>query len=213
MGTLSKLYGYARVSTKEQNTDRQYFALMEAGVIKSNIFTDKQTGREFDRKAYSKLLRKLKPDDLLIITSIDRLGRNYRAILEQWRYITQELKAHIKVLDMPILDTTNQGDGVLGMFICDIVLQILSYLADSTWENIKASQRQGIERAKEAGKHLGRPRTEYPENFADTYAKWKNNDITTKTAMETSGLTARVFYRMVKEYAEQRGVYGKIRKD
>ena len=197
---MSKIYGYARVSTKEQNTDRQYFALLEAEVPKKNIFIDKKTGREFDRKAYLDLLGRIQPCDLLIITSIDRLGRDYRAILEQWRHITQERQAHIRVLDMPILDTTNQKEGVLGTFICDMVLQVLSYLADSTWENIKTNQRQGIQRAKQAGKHLGRPKTEYPKDFADTYIRWSNKEITSARAMKILGLTTTTFYRMVKEW-------------
>ena len=201
MGALPQLYGYARVSTKEQNTDRQYFALIEAGVSKSNIYIDKRTGRQFDRKAYIELLDCLKPNDLLIITSIDRLGRNYKAILEQWRYITQDLQANIRVLDMPILDTTKTTDGLLGVFICDMVLQVLSYLADSTWENIKENQRQGIDRAKNAGKHLGRPKNTIPPNFANTYAKWEKGEITAVQAIEISGLTKSTFYRTVKEYS------------
>ena len=195
---MPQLYGYARVSTKEQNTDRQYFALLEAGVSKTNIFTDKQTGRKFDRTAYSELLARVKPSDLLVIT----LGRDYKAILEQWRYITQNLQAHIRVLDMPILDTTKTIEGVLGVFICDLVLQVLSYLADSTWENIKTTQRQGIERARQAGKHLGRPKGKRPKHFGDTYIKWKNGDITSSLAMEKLGLSKASFYRMVNDFAD-----------
>jgi len=199
---MSNIFGYARVSSKEQNTDRQYFALREAGVPERNIFIDKQTGREFNRKAYQKLLVLIKPNDLLIITSIDRLGRNYKIILEQWRYITQDLQAHIRVLDMPILDTTNQKEGLLGVFICDMVLQVLSYLADSTWENIKTNQRQGIERARQAGKHLGRPKRKLPPNFEEVYIKWKNGEITALMAMETLGLRKTTFYRVVREHDE-----------
>ena len=168
--------------------------------MKKNIFADKQTGRKFDRKAYLELLSCMKPCDVLIITSIDRLGRDYKAILEQWRYITQELQAHIRVLDMPILDTTKTTDGLLGVFICDLVLQVLSYLADSTWENIKTNQRQGIERAKQAGKHLGRPKRRPVKNFEDTYIRWSNGEITAERAMKILGMKKTTFYRAVKEY-------------
>lgn len=204
---MSKIYGYARVSSKNQNTDRQYFALLEAGVSEENIFIDKQTGREFDRKAYQKLLMKVKPNDLIIITSIDRLGRNYRAILGQWKYLTQDLKTQIRVLDMPILDTTGAVDGVLGVFICDMVLQVLSYLADSTWENIKASQRQGIERARQAGKHLGRPKKPLPNNFNDIYSQWVNGAITSSTAMTVLDMKKTMFYRTIREKKVHRKEY------
>ena len=203
MGILAQLYGHARVSTKDQNTDRQYFALLEVGVPKENIYIDKTTGRKFDRKEYLKLLKRIKPKDIIIITSIDRLGRDYRAILEQWRYITQELNAHIKVLDMPILDTTKTTEGLLGTFLCDIVLQVLSYLAESTWETIRTSQRQGIDRAKQQGKHLGRPKAELPSDFENILNKWQNGDISADVAIVQLGLSRTTFYRKVKEYAEK----------
>ncbi|MCL1820429.1 MAG: recombinase family protein [Oscillospiraceae bacterium] len=202
---MSEKYGYGRVSTKEQNTDRQYFAFIELGVPEHNIFIDKQTGREFDRREYQRLLTLLKPSDLLIITSIDRLGRDYKAIQEQWRYITQEKQAHIRVIDMPILDTTNQKEGLLGVFICDLVLQILSYLSESTWENIKTNQRQGIERARQTGKHLGRPKKKRPNGFKNTYVMWKNGEITSTMAMKKLRLKKSTFYRMVKD-AERAGM-------
>ena len=204
---MSQIYGYARVSAKDQNTDRQYFALHEAGVPQRNIFADKQTGRKFDRKAYLELLGCIKPHDLLIITSIDRLGRDYKAILKQWRYITQDLQAHIRVLDMPILDTTKTTEGLIGVFLCDIVLQILSYMAESTWANIKTNQRQGIDRARQAGKHLGRPKRNLPKNFNDTYVKWKSGEITAEKAMEILELKKTTFYRVVKEYIQKEGAF------
>ena len=197
---MNKIYGYARVSTLDQNTARQYMALIEAGVPHENIFEDKISGKIFERESYNNLLNLLQPCDLLIISSIDRLGRNYRAIQEQWHNITQIKKAHIKVLDMPILDTTNNTDDLLGTFICDMVLQVLSYLSEHVWINIKESQRQGINVAKMQGKHLGRPKIAYPENFTQIYYKWKNKEIPAKTAIEKSGLKKTTFYKIVKKY-------------
>lgn len=202
---MSQVYGYARVSTKEQNTNRQYMTLLEEGVSAQNIYIDKETGRKFNRKAYMELLNRIQSNDLLIITSIDRLGRDYKAILEQWRYITQEIHAHVRVLDMPILDTTKTTEGLLGVFICDMVLQVLSYLADSTWQNIKTNQRQGIERAKQEGKHLGRPKKELPQQFNEIFIKWKCGHITTNEAILSLGLSKSTFYRIAKDVPEQEG--------
>ena len=195
---MSEMYGYTRVSTSKQNLARQYSSLLNAGVPKKNIFKDKKTGKNFDRDSYIKLLKVLQPGDVLIITSIDRLGRNYKAILEQWREITQNKNAHIKVLDMPLLDTTQNKNDLLDTFICDLVLQILSYLSEHIWINIKESQRQGIKVAKAQGKHLGRPKIDYPLNLNEIYNEWKKGDITAKIAIEKSGLKKSTFYKLIK---------------
>ena len=164
------VYGYARVSSKEQNLDRQIKELLQAGVEERNILKDKQSGKDFNRPAYNSLVGTenttplLREGDLLIIYSIDRLGRNYTEIQNQWQYITKELKADIKVLDMPLLDTTVNGKSLDSTFVADLVLQILSYVAQKERENIKVRQAQGIAVAKEQGKHLGRPKAEYPAN-------------------------------------------------
>lgn len=202
---MSQTYGYARVSTKEQNTDRQYFALLEAGVSEKNLFIDKETGRRFNRKFYLELLSRLKPDDLLVITSVDRLGRDYNVIKEQWRYITQELQVNIRVLDMPMLDTSKPiVKGALGEFLSDVLLLTMSYNAESTWETIKETQRQGIETAKQAGKHLGRPKRKLPNQFEDIYSRWEKGEISSTVAMKILGLTKTSFYRKVKEYQVKR---------
>ena len=164
-------YGYARVSSKEQNLDRQIKELKAAGVEERNILTDKQSGKDFDRKSYNLLVGTentaplLREGDLLTVYSIDRLGRNYDEIMKQWKYITQELKADIRILDMPLLDTRSNGNNLDSRFVADLVLQILSYVAQKERENIKIRQAQGIAVAKEQGKHLGRPAAEFPENW------------------------------------------------
>ena len=203
------IYGYARVSTKEQNLDRQIKELLDAGVEKRNILTDKQSGRDFNRPGYNSLVGTedtiplLREGDLLIIYSIDRLGRNYTEIQNQWQYITKELKADIKVLDMPLLDTTANGKSLDSTFIADLVLQILSYVAQKERENIKIRQRQGIDIAKEQGKHIGRPTIDYPATWEENYTKWKAGEITAVQCMNELGLKKGTFYNMVKKYENQ----------
>lgn len=203
------VYGYARVSSKEQNLDRQIKELLNAGVEERNIFKDKQSGKDFNRPAYNTLvgtentIAHLREGDLLIIYSIDRLGRNYTEIQNQWQYITKELKADIKVLDMPLLDTTVNGKSLDSTFVADLVLQILSYVAQKERENIKVRQAQGIAVAKEHGKHLGRPKAEYPANWEKYYTDWKNNNITATQCMKELGLTRNTFYNLVKRYENQ----------
>ena len=166
------VYGYIRVSTREQNIDRQLIALREAGVEKLKIYTDKQSGKDFDRPQYKKLLRKLKKDDLLYIKSIDRLGRNYDEILQQWCYLTKDSGIDIVVLDMPLLDT-RRGKDLMGTFLSDIVLQVLSFVAENERTNIRQRQTEGIAAAKKRGVKFGRPASPLPENFFDIHKAWR----------------------------------------
>lgn len=191
---MGNVYGYVRVSTREQNEDRQMIAMGEMNVSEKNIYMDKQSGRNFDRPKYKCLLRRLKQDDLLYIKSIDRLGRNYEEILEQWRIITKEKKADIVVIDMPLLDT-RRGKDLIGTFISDVVLQILSFVAESERGNIEQRQKEGIEAAKKRGVQFGRPLKPVPENFIQVYNRWVEKEISGKKAAELCGLTISTFYR------------------
>lgn len=170
------------------------------------IITDKASGKDFNRKGYNSLVGTaetapmLHSGDLLIITSLDRLGRNYKEIRDQWQHITYDLEADIKVLDMPLLDTSKSSDSLDKHFIVDLVLQILSYTAEKERENIKNRQRQGIEAAKASGKYLGRPKADFPENWQNTYNEWKSGSITAVQAMELLGLKKTTFYNLVKQY-------------
>ena len=186
-------YGYARVSTKEQNELRQLIALREFGLTDRAIFVDKQSGKDFDRRSYQRLLRKLKDGDTLVIKSIDRLGRNYEEILEQWRIITKEKCAAIVVLDMPLLDTRRNRD-LTGTLIADIVLQLLSYVAQTERENIRRRQQEGIAAAKARGVKFGRPPLPLPENFYEVHRRWRNKELTLRQAAEACGMPAGTFY-------------------
>ena len=178
------VYGYIRVSSRDQNEDRQLIALKEVGVPEKNIYLDKQSGKYFNRPQYKKLMRKLKKDDLLYIKSIDRLGRNYEEILQQWRMLTKEKGVDIVVLDMPLLDT-RRGKDLMGTFLSDIVLQVLSFVAENERTNIKQRQAEGIAAAKAQGIKFGRPPRPLPENFHSCYQRWKQGAITgTETARE-----------------------------
>ena len=200
------VYGYARVSTKDQNLGRQIKELKAAGVEERNILSDKQSGKDFNRPSYNSLVGTenttplLREGDLLVVYSIDRLGRNYTEIQNQWQYITKELKADIKVLDMPLLDTTANEKSLDSTFVADLVLQILSYVAQKERENIKIRQAQGIAKAKEDGKHLGRPKAEYPTNWETYYTDWKNNKTSAAQCMKELELTRNTFYNLVKRY-------------
>jgi DNA invertase Pin-like site-specific DNA recombinase len=194
----NKVFGYARVSSDDQNKARQIEALAAAGVDERYIFVDKASGKDFNRSEYQVLTRALREGDTLIIKSIDRLGRNYHDITEQWRIITKEIKAYIKVLDLPLLDTTVNNKDLTGTFIADIVLQILSYVAETERLNIKQRQAEGIKLAKERGQHLGRPRAEAPAKFDELYASWKRGEITATKAMVLLGLKRTTFYKLVK---------------
>lgn len=197
--TDTRTHGYARVSTKEQNEARQINALKEFGIIERDIYVDKVSGKSFDRPEYQRLLNVIRKGDLVVVLSLDRLGRNYTEVQEQWRYITTELGADIKVLDMPLLDTRTSGDNIDSRFVSDLVLQILSYVSAKERENIKARQSQGIANAKAQGKQLGRPKAKRPENWNEIYNKWYNKEITAVSAMQILGLKPNTFYKFVKE--------------
>ena len=174
---MASTYAYIRVSTKEQNEDRQLLAINELKIISKNIYIDKQSGQDFDRPQYIKMVKKLKKDDLLYIKSIDRLGRNYAEILEQWRILTKEKGIDIVVLDMPLLDT-RRGKDLMGAFLSDIVLQVLSFVAENERTNIRQRQAEGIAAARKRGVRFGRPPKPLPQEFHNIYQKWKNGKIT-----------------------------------
>lgn len=192
-------YGYIRVSTREQNEDRQLIALREMDVPERNIFLDKQSGKDFNRPNYKKLLRKLKKDDLLYIKSIDRLGRNYEEILEQWRVLTKDKGVDIVVLDMPLLDT-RRGKDLMGTFLSDIVLQVLSFVAENERTNIRQRQAEGIAAAKAKGVRFGRPPKPLPENFHSAYQRWKSGRITGTAAAKECGMPLSTFFYRAEIY-------------
>lgn len=193
-----KIYGYVRVSSAEQNEVRQLVALKNAGVEKHNIFVDKQSGKDFERPKYKKLVKKLKPGDLLYVQSIDRLGRNYIEIQEQWRLLTKDKGVDIAVIDMPLLDTRN-GKDLLGTFIADLVLQILSFVAQTEREHIRERQAQGIAAAKLRGVRFGRPAKELPSNFILMYDQWQSGRITATEAAKACRMPLSTFrYRAIR---------------
>ena len=200
----NKIYGYMRVSTREQNEDRQLIALNEAGVPRQNIYLDKQSGKDFARPQYKKLVRRMKKDDLLYIKSIDRLGRNYAEILEQWRILTKDKGVDIVVLDMPLLDT-RRGKDLMGTFLSDIVLQVLSFVAENERINIRQRQAEGIAAAKARGVKFGRPPDELPDNFQDSYQRWKKGKITGSAAAKECGMALSSFRYRAARY-EQAGL-------
>lgn len=188
------MIGYARVSSLSQKEDRQIDELTAYGVPMDRIYIDKQSGKDFNRKEYRRMFRNLKKDDLLVIKSIDRLGRNYQEIQEEWRKITKKKGADIVVLDMPLLDTTKSKD-LLGTFIADLVLQLLSFVAENERINIKQRQREGIIAAQKRGVRFGRPPLEMPEEYEEYYRKWKDKKITAKQAAEILGIPLWAFYK------------------
>ena len=196
---MGNLYGYIRVSTREQNEDRQILALKELSIPEKNLFIDKQSGKDFERPQYRKMVRKLKKDDLLYIMSIDRLGRNYSEILEQWRILTKEKGIDIVVLDMPLLDT-RRGKDLMGTFLSDIVLQVLSFVAQNERENIRKRQAQGIAAAKANGMKFGRPVKKAPPNFLEIVEKWESGIIKSYEAAEMCGMCESTFYHRLREY-------------
>lgn len=191
-------YGYVRVSTKEQNEQRQMIALREFGLKDEQIFMDKQSGKDFERKNYKRMIRKLKSGDTIVIKSIDRLGRNYDEILEQWRIITKEKQVAVVVLDMPLLDTRQNRD-LTGTLIADIVLQLLSYVAQTEREFIRQRQAEGIAAAKEQGVKFGRKPMERPPEFEGLKAQWKNREISARAAAKRLGITHRTFITWANE--------------
>lgn len=199
MNNTNKSYGYVRVSSTDQNEERQMVALIEAGVSEKSIFIDKQSGKNFDRPQYKKLVKKLKTGDLLYILSIDRLGRNYEEIQNQWRIITKEIGADICVLDMPLLDT-RQGKDLMGTFIADIVLQILSFVAQNERENIRKRQKQGIAAAKAKGVRFGRPEISPPENFDKLVKDWEKKKTSFEETLKLCNMSEATFYRKLREY-------------
>lgn len=189
-----RIYGYVRVSSKEQNEARQIIALRAYGVLNKQMYLDKQSGKDFNRPAYKQLMRKLREGDLLVVKSIDRLGRNYEEILEQWRYITKEKKVDIKVLDMELLDTSRDRD-LTGTLISDIILQLLSYVAQTERENIRQRQAEGIAAAKARGVRFGRTPHSIPDNFKDVYLCWKTGGINSRQAAEILQTSQSTFLR------------------
>ncbi len=187
------IYGYIRVSSRDQNEDRQLIALKDVGVPERRIFADKQSGKDFNRTQYKRMLRKIKKDDLLYIKSIDRLGRNYEEILQQWRLLTKEKGVDIVVLDMPLLDT-RRGKDLMGTFLSDIVLQVLSFVAENERTNIRQRQAEGIAAAKARGVKFGRPLRPLPDNFYQVYQAWKSKDLTLKEAAAACNLPVSTFY-------------------
>ena len=195
----NRTYGYIRVSDADQNEARQLKAMQDVGVDDRFVLIDKQSGKDFNRPQYQILKNALREGDLLIIKSIDRLGRNYKEIMKEWQTITQDIKADIKVLDMALLDTTLHKD-LLGTFISDLILQVLAYVAQQERDNIKQRQSEGIAIAKAQGKHLGRPKADFPKDFEVIYKEWKDGKITAKKAMIMLDLKTTTFYKLVKQY-------------
>lgn len=196
---MTNIYGYVRVSSTDQNEDRQLIALSEKNIPQRNIYIDKQSGKDFERPQYKRLVKRLKPGDLLYILSIDRLGRNYEEIQRQWRVLTKDIGIDVCVIDMPLLDTRN-GKDLMGTFIADLVLQILSFVAQSERENIKKRQAEGIAAAKAKGVKFGRPEIPTPNEFGKYVSKWEVGKITTSDILRETGLTKSTFYRKVREY-------------
>ena len=200
---MGNLYGYIRVSTRDQNEDRQLIALRELKIPEKNIFMDKQSGKDFNRPQYKRLVRKLKKDDLLYIKSIDRLGRNYAEILEQWRLLTQTKGADIVVLDMPLLDT-RRGKDLMGTFLSDIVLQVLSFVAENERSNIRQRQAEGIAAAKARGIRLGRPPKPLPKSFFLAVERWKKGELSGKQAAEACSMPVSSFYYRAKKQEKEK---------
>lgn len=198
---MGKTYGYIRVSSKDQNIARQLMALEQFHLKKRYIFVDKMSGKDFNRPSYLRLMKRIKEGDLIIIKSIDRLGRNYDEIIEQWRYITKEKRADIRVLDMPLLDTTLSKD-ILGTFIADLVLQVLSFCAHEERSNIKQRQKEGIDAAKKRGVHFGRKPLSLPKDFSNVVQAFENKQISEGEAIQLLSMSRTSFYKYKKEYHE-----------
>lgn len=198
---MNRIYGYVRVSSRDQNEDRQMTAMSEMGVPKENIFMDKQSGKDFQRPQYQRMLKRLGQNDLLYIKSIDRLGRNYEEIIEQWRIISKVKHADIVVMDMPLLDT-RKGKDLMGTFLSDIVLQVLSFVAENERGNIRQRQAEGIAAAKARGVKFGRPAMPLPDNFYEVYMRWKAGEMTNERAARECGMPTASFRYRAKLYQE-----------
>ena len=196
---MGEIYGYVRVSSHEQNEDRQMIAMKEAGILAKNIYLDKQSGKDFERPCYKRLLKRLKQGDVLYIKSIDRLGRNYEEIQNQWRILTKEKKIDIVVIDMPLLDT-RRDKNLLGTFISDLVLQLLSFIAENERVNIKQRQAEGIAAAKKRGVKFGRPSKGIPDNFPEYVEKWRKKEVSTVDVLDKLHMSESTFYRRLREW-------------
>ena len=199
---MNRVYGYVRVSTREQNEDRQMIAMREMGIPERNVFLDKQSGKDFDRPQYRRLVRQIKRNDLLCVKSIDRLGRNYAEIQAQWRYLTKEKGVDICVLDMPLLDT-RRGKDLMGTFLSDIVLQVLSFAAENERSCIRQRQAEGIAAAKARGVRFGRPPSALPENFPEVYGLWKARKLSVEQAAAECGMPRSTFFYRAKAYESE----------
>lgn len=197
-------YGYARVSSKDQNLDRQLDQLKAIGVEPRNILCDKASGKNFNRPSWDSLINQLQKGDLLVVVSLDRMGRNYTEIKEQWQHITHDIGADIKVLDMPMLDTTKTNDSLDRRFIADLVLQILSYTSQKERESIHARQKQGIKAAQDRNVKFGRPAAQFPDGWEQTYTAWKDGQITATAAMDSLGMKRTTFYKLAKQYEQKK---------
>ena len=196
---MNKTYGYIRVSSRDQNPDRQYAAMEELQIPRKNIYLDKISGKDFARPSYLRLLRRMHKGDLLVVKSIDRLGRNYTEILEQWRKITKDIEADIQVIDMPLLNTNRMEKDLMGVFVSDLVLQILAYVAETERAFIHQRQAEGIALAKARGVQLGRKRLDLPEEFENIYSLWKQGELSGRKAAEYLGVSHATFYRRCQE--------------
>lgn len=196
---MGKKYGYARVSTKEQNLDRQTECFEKLNILKENIFCDKSTGKDFNREQYQKMLRKLKRNDVLYIKSIDRLGRNYDEIIVQWRTLTKEMGIDLVVVDMPLLDTRREKN-LIGTLLSDIVLQLLSFVAETERDHIKIRQAEGIEIAKKKGVKFGRPPKPLPDNFKEIYIEWERGNVSGVEAAKACNMPVSTFAYKAKRY-------------
>ena len=192
-------FAYVRVSSRDQNEDRQLLAIAELHIPQKNIYIDHQSGKDFDRPAYKRMVRRMKKDDLLYIKSIDRLGRNYEEIQNQWRFLTKDKGIDIVVLDMPLLDT-RRGKDLVGTFLSDVVLQVLSFVAENERSNIKQRQAEGIAAAKLRGVQFGRPPKPLPSNFYSVYQQWRKGDLTVSSASEACNMSRTTFHRRAKQY-------------
>lgn len=199
---MSHIYGYIRVSSRDQNEDRQLLAIQQLSIAQEHIFIDKQSGKDFQRPQYKKLVRKLKKDDVLYIKSIDRLGRNYAEILEQWRILTKSKGIDIVVLDMPLLDT-RRGKDLMGTFLSDIVLQVLSFVAENERENIRQRQAEGIAAAKARGVRFGRPEKELPDNFEALVQAWEREQLSLSDVLDLCQISQSTFYRRRRDFHRQ----------
>ena len=202
---MNRIFGYIRVSSTDQNENRQVDALMQVGVPRKNLYLDKQSGKDFDRPQYRRLLKRIRKGDLLYILSIDRLGRNYEEIQRQWRILTKDMGVNICVIDMPLLDT-RRGQDLMGSFISDLVLQILSFVAQNERENIRKRQAEGIAAAKARGTQFGRPVVSVPQDFPQIIEAWERKQLPFSEVLKRCGMSESTFYRRAREYRTQQTV-------